>query len=95
MHVTGGGKTPTPEQVSRVKGKTQKFKATVPAHRPPTLSRARQRASQLFFGRGGGGGGGGGGERHGNSLTLGGGEFSYCNFFSPSSPLGEVERLIA
>ena len=39
--------------------------------------------------------GGMGGERHGNSLTLGGGEFSYCNFFSPSSPLGEVERLIA
>lgn len=47
--------TPVPEQVPRAEGKTtQKFKPTVPAHRPPTLSRARQRASQLFWGGGGG-----------------------------------------
>lgn len=53
--VAEGGETPMPEQGTRVEGKTtQKFKPTVPAHRPPTLSRARQRASQLFFFLGGG-----------------------------------------
>lgn len=48
--VAEGGETPMPELVPRAEGKTtQKFEPAVPAHRPPTLSRARQRASQLFF----------------------------------------------
>lgn len=56
---------------SRVEGKTsQKFKPTVPAQRPPTLSRARQKASQLFCG-----------ESDGNSLDHRGGEFLYLNSF--------------
>ena len=78
--------TPKPEQVPGVEGKaTQKFKPTVPAHWPPTLSRARQRASQLFLWRGGG--------SDGNSLNNGRGEIYIVHLFF-YFPSGEVERLV-